>query len=89
MHTYTPANSISDGPITNLLSVLCSLIDILSRVLCETVGTSIDYFSSDRAESMAVKGLKSAFLLTVCVFGSCFRTLAVGFNSDSLVSSVN
>ena len=24
VHTYTPANSISDGPITNLLSVLCS-----------------------------------------------------------------
>ena len=24
VHTYTPANSISDGPITNRLSVLCS-----------------------------------------------------------------
>ena len=27
-HTDTPANSIFDGPITNLLSVLCILIEI-------------------------------------------------------------
>ena len=26
--------------------------------------------------------LKSTFFLTVCVFGSCFRTLAVNFVSD-------
>ena len=31
VHTYTPANSIFDGPITNLLSTLCILIEILSR----------------------------------------------------------
>ena len=31
MHTYTPANSIFDGPITNLLSILCILIEVLSR----------------------------------------------------------
>ena len=30
-HTYTPANSVFDGPITNLLSILCILIEILSR----------------------------------------------------------
>ena len=29
--TYTPANSIFDGPISNLLSVLCILTGILSR----------------------------------------------------------
>ena len=27
---YTPPNSIPDGPITNLLSILCILIEILS-----------------------------------------------------------
>ena len=31
MHTYTPANSISDGPITNLLSILCILVEVFSR----------------------------------------------------------
>ena len=30
MPTYTPANSISDGPVTNLLSILCILIEICS-----------------------------------------------------------
>ena len=29
MHTYTPANSIFDGPITNLLSTLCVLMEVL------------------------------------------------------------
>ena len=31
MHTYTTENSIFDGPITDLLSVLCILIEIFSR----------------------------------------------------------
>ena len=31
MLTYTPANSVFDGPVTNLLSVLCILIEALSR----------------------------------------------------------
>ena len=31
MHTYKLANSVFDGPITNLLSVLCILIEVLSR----------------------------------------------------------
>ena len=31
MPTYTPPNSIFDGPITNLLSILCILIEIHSR----------------------------------------------------------
>ena len=29
VHTYTPANSVFDGPVTNLLSVQCILIEIL------------------------------------------------------------
>ena len=31
MLTYMPANSVFDGPVTNLLSVLCILIEVLSR----------------------------------------------------------
>ena len=31
MHTYKLANSIFDGPITNLLSTLCILIEVLLR----------------------------------------------------------
>ena len=30
-HTYTPADNIFGGPVTNLLSILCILIEILSR----------------------------------------------------------
>ena len=32
MHLSTPAKSIFDGPITNLLSVLCILTEVLSGV---------------------------------------------------------
>ena len=31
VHTCTSANSIFDGPVTNLLSILCILVEILSR----------------------------------------------------------
>ena len=31
MHTYTPADRVFDGPVTNLLSVLCILIEVLSH----------------------------------------------------------
>ena len=31
VHTYVPPNSIFDGPVTNLPSILCILIEILSR----------------------------------------------------------
>ena len=31
MKTYTPPNCIFDGPVTNLLSVLCILIEMLSH----------------------------------------------------------
>ena len=66
MHTYTPANSIpADGPITNRLSVLCILVEVLSRVHANRgkslndfkFGTSVGRFSSDGAASTAVKGL--------------------------------
>ena len=66
MHTYMPANSTFDGPITNLLSVLCILVEVLSRARVKRenslngfkFGASVGHFSSDGAASAAVKGLK-------------------------------
>ena len=65
MYTYTPANSIFDSAITNLLSTLCILIQILFRAHARggslndfSFGTFIGRFQSDGAEIMAVKGLK-------------------------------
>ena len=60
-----PANSVFDGPITNLLSVLCIVAEILSRAHAkweESVndfkfGTFIGRFLNDSAANMAVKGL--------------------------------
>ena len=68
MHRNTPANSIFDGPITTLLSMLCILVDVLScayvgsgKSLNDSVsGTSTGRFSSDSVASMAVKGLMQA-----------------------------
>ena len=71
MHTYTPANGIFDGPVTNLLSIVCILIEVLSRadakrgerlnkLMISKFGTSIGRFSSDGAASTAVKGLSSS-----------------------------
>ena len=62
---YTSANSIFDAPITNLLSMLCILIEFLSRAHAKVwkshndfkFGTSVGHFPSDRAASVAVKGL--------------------------------
>ena len=67
MYTDTPANSIFDGPITILLSILCILIEVLSRadakkgkrLMISKFGTSVGCFSSDGAASTAVKGLSS------------------------------
>ena len=67
MHAYTPANSILDGPVTNLLSMLWILIEVLSRVYAKTgkslndfkFGTSLGRFSNDGPASTAVKGLRS------------------------------
>ena len=70
MHIDTPANSILDGPVTNLLSVLCILVEVLSRAQV-TRGESLNLsnlavgsFLSDGAESTAVKGLKSSLVLS-------------------------
>ena len=65
MPTYTPANSIFDGPVTNLLLVLCIWIEIVSRARAKekkelntfTFGAFIGRFQSDGAASIAVKGL--------------------------------
>ena len=62
MHAYTPANDIFDGPVTNLLSVLCVFVEVLLSALAKRgkslngfkFGTSVGRFSS---ESVAVKGL--------------------------------
>ena len=70
MHTYTPANSMLDGPVTNPLSVLCIFIEFPSRAYAKgwksqndfKFGTSVGCFPSDRAASTAVKGLKIARL---------------------------
>ena len=65
VHAYTPANSLFDGPVTNLLSVQCIWIEFLSRAHVKVwksqndfkFGSSIAHFPSDRTASMAVKGL--------------------------------
>ena len=66
MHTCMPANSVFDGPVTNLLSILCILAEVLSRAHAKRgnsrndfySGTSIGHFSSDGAASTAAKGLR-------------------------------
>ena len=65
MHTDTHANSIFDGPMITLLSVLGILVEILSRALVKRgkafmiskFGTFIGRFPSDDVASTAVKGL--------------------------------
>ena len=65
MHTCTPANSIFDGPVTNLLSILFTLIEVLSRAHAKgkngfndfSPGAFIGRFQRDSAESITVKGL--------------------------------
>ena len=57
VHTYTPANSIFEGPITTLLSILCILIEVLLRAHAKRekslnnfkFGASIGRISSDGA----------------------------------------
>ena len=64
MDTYTPANSIFDGTTTNLHSVVCILIEILSYAHVKgkkgfndfKFGTFGGRFKSDSAASRAVKG---------------------------------
>ena len=65
MHTHTSASGIFDGPVINFLLILCLLIEFLSRAHAKVwkshndfkFGTSIGHFPSDRAASIAVKGL--------------------------------
>ena len=67
MHTYTPANSIFDSPMRNLFSILCLLVEVLSRAHAKRgkslndfkFGVFIGCFSNDGAASMAMKGFKS------------------------------
>ena len=71
-----PVNSIFDGPITNLLSILCILIEIVSRARAKggkslndfKFGTIVGRFQSDGVASMAVKRLTT----------SCFRSGIAG-----------
>ena len=64
MRRYMPANIVFDGPITNLLSILCILLEVLSHAHAKLgggnnlkFGTFIVRFPRDHAASMAVKGL--------------------------------
>ena len=76
MLTYTPAISIFDGPTKNLISVLCVLIELLSRVHEKRgkshndfkFGIFVGRFPSDDAASMAVNGLID-FLVHASLFG--------------------
>ena len=68
MHTYTPANSVFDGPITNLLSTLCISIEILSRAHAKEE-KSLNPFT---APARKISGLKdSRRYLQTAYFQSC------------------
>jgi len=67
MHTFMQENSVFDGLITNLLSTLCILIEVLSRAHAKEgslnyfkSGTSTICFLSDGAANTTVKGLISS-----------------------------
>ena len=70
MITYTTANSVFDGPITNLPSIPYILIEVLSRAQAKgrkgltdfKFGTFIDRLPIDGAASTAVKGLNVSLL---------------------------
>ena len=76
MQTYTLANSIVDGPITDLLSIVCSFKEVLSLAHAKVekclsgfkFGIFIGRFPSDGEATMAVKGLMGGEL--VCI-NSC------------------
>ena len=77
VHTYVPADSIFDDPVTNLLSTLCNLTEILSSAHAKggksrngfKLGTFTSRVPSDGAASKAVKdsraetGLPVAYLI--------------------------
>ena len=74
VHIYTPENNTFDGPITNLLSILWILIDVLSRAHAKgpqklnhfKFGTFIGRSPSDDAASLAVKVLKVLWCKCQC-----------------------
>ena len=76
MPTYTPENSIFDGPIANLPSVVCILIETISRARAKggkslsglKFATFVGCVPSDGAASMAVKGLICAVLKPFTLF---------------------
>ena len=47
MHTDTPANSIFDGPLTNMLSVRCILVEGLSSAQAKR-GKSLNQYTHHR-----------------------------------------
>ena len=70
-----PANRIFDGPVTNLLSTLCILIETLSCAHSKgqkslkgfRFGTFIGCSLGDGAASMAVKGLRKRILFFLSI----------------------
>lgn len=72
----TPADSVFDGPLTNLLSTLCVLTELLLRVHTKgekglnnfKLGTFSGRFPSYDAASMAMKGLIDAACITHIVY---------------------
>ena len=71
-----PADNTFHDPVTNLLSTLCILIEILSPAHAKRekslndfkLGTFTGSFLSDGAASMGVKGLKSVRKSLACQF---------------------
>ena len=65
MHTYTHPNCMFDGPVTNLLSILSVLIEILSRahavgeeaLIVSYLALLLVVFRVPARQSMAAKGL--------------------------------
>ena len=74
VHRYSPENSMLDGPVTNLLSILCILLEILSPSHWKIgksrndfkFGSFVGRFPSNTLASMTMIGLITCF----CVF--CF-----------------
>ena len=77
VHTYMPADSIFHGPVTNILSVLCILIELFSRARAKggkklndfKFGSFIGRFPSDGAAckngSERVNGMQIKFIVMV------------------------
>ena len=65
MHPYAPANSTFDGPVANMISILCILIEVLSGAHAERRKGLNDFescaftgrFPDDTLTRVAVKGL--------------------------------